>query len=119
MFYILPLIVNLHLNCSLGRICGDMEGGNGLFKGKSMRNKWLKIYQASSDETDGFWILETGRLVSNTAIINMKTHIIETDLIGISILETNIDLIGAQVHERELLFIFPNADDKYFRAKLN
>jgi len=54
----LILIPNLNFDSSLCWIRSNVECSNCVFQGKSVGNKWLNIDQATSNETDGLWILE-------------------------------------------------------------
>lgn len=62
-----------------------------------MGDEGLEIYQATSNQTNSFRILQIKSSLHPNDLREESTH-----LIGVTVLEAYINFVGAQVHEREL-----------------
>jgi hypothetical protein len=81
-----------------------MKSCYGVFKVESVSNQGLNVNQTAGDQTDSFGILKSnGVNVKSTArSLPVERGTVRTYLICVTILELNVYLIRAQVHEREL-----------------
>jgi hypothetical protein len=110
-----------------------VERGDGLFEGESVSNQRFDVEQSSRNQTNCFRIL-TRYCFQDASLLELPT----TYLIRITVLETDVDFVRAQMHEGELvidslresgadklhivtykLFILSDTNDEDFCAKLH
>src|SRR4051794_24472832 len=89
--------MNLYLDCSLAWVSSDMEGAYGVFQLKPMGNKWLNVNKSTGNKPDGLGVLKTSQIGGEN-----RKYMRQNYLVSITILELQINLIGAKVHKGEL-----------------
>jgi len=96
----------------------SLERVDGVFEGEAVRDERLEVDEAPFDETcsaDGvsFRYVLTWEVEDS----GKRTDCFRV-LVGVAVLQLDVDLVGAQVHERERLEVLARADDEHGRAKL-
>jgi hypothetical protein len=90
------LIPNLHLDRALGGVRGDVERLDGALEGEAVGDERLEIDEAARDEADGLRVL-----------------------VGVAVLELEVDLVGGAVAEGVRLLRGADADDEDLAAEVD